>query len=141
MNHAAHEWPISAMPSIVTGSGASYSSIWTPRARRSAMGSSKVGHAPGHLRLGIRCADGAHRDDQLGPSPAPEHEPIAFVFAEEFEPERVAVEDSTCRQVGRKKDRKHRVIAEHRSHSSCMTRADANLSKSWSAAKSAIGRS
>ena len=37
MNQAAHEWPMSATPSVVTGSGASYSSIRTPRARRSAI--------------------------------------------------------------------------------------------------------
>ena len=34
-NHAAHEWPMSAMPSTVTGSGAVYSSMRTPRERRS----------------------------------------------------------------------------------------------------------
>lgn len=35
-NQAAHEWPMSAIPSTVTGSGAWYSSIRTPRVRNSA---------------------------------------------------------------------------------------------------------
>src|SRR4051794_33955189 len=35
MNQAAQEWPMSATPSVVTGSGVVYSSICTPRARRS----------------------------------------------------------------------------------------------------------
>ena len=51
MNQAAHEWPISATPSVVTGSGASYSSIVTPRPRSSSIATRMYGDPNQYLKI------------------------------------------------------------------------------------------
>ena len=114
MNQAAHEWPMSAIPSVVTGSGASYSSMRTPRARSSSTAARMSGtrHAIWVWRVGG--PDGAERDGQLGPAAAAEDDPVAFVLAHDLEPERVAVEGRRGVEVRRQQDREHRIVAEHR---------------------------
>jgi hypothetical protein len=55
-----------------------------------------VRHAPGHLRLGVCCPDGAERDRDLRSAATAEDDPIARVLPDDLQPERVPVEGPSC---------------------------------------------
>ena len=76
MNQAAQEWPISAIPSTVTGSGAAYSSIRTPRALRSARAAWMSGTRQAIWVWVSAVPTVLCGDDELGPVAAPEDDPI-----------------------------------------------------------------
>ena len=112
-NQAAHEWPMSATPSSVTGSGASYSSIRTPSARSSATAARMSGtrHASCvWVSAGPDRAEG-HRD--LRAAARAEDDPVARVLAEDLEPEHVPVERPGRVEILRQQDREHRMVVQH----------------------------
>ena len=103
---------MSAIPSTVTGSGASYSSIRTPRVLSSATAAWMSGTRHAIWVWVSTVPTVLSGDRQLGPTAAPEDDPIARVLPEDLEPEDLAIEGPTGIEVQREQDGKHRVVAQ-----------------------------
>ena len=105
---------MSAMPSLVTGSGASYSSILTPRARRSTSAALISGTRQASWVCVSEVPTGAQGHGDLTSIATPKDDAITLVLPEDLKPEGAVVEGATRVEIGRQKDGKDHVIAEHR---------------------------
>ena len=112
MNHAMNAKPRSAMPSSVFRPGLSYSSIWTPRERRSATSAARSLTRHAAWVWEVCGADGALGDVKLRIAAALEADGFR-ALREDLQPDFVGVEVPRGVQVWRQQDEVDRMVTEH----------------------------